>query len=310
MNEINLRAVELDELVSLELKPRELILNPWLPTQGLAMIHARRGVGKTHLSVGIAYAVASGSPFLNWSAPVPRGVLFIDGEMPANLLRDRFQAAREAAGQPLLAPLRILTPDLQERGIPDLATPAGQRALERHLSDDIALIILDNLSTLVRSGVENDAESWEPVQTWALQQRAKGRSVLFIHHSNKNGGQRGTSRREDVLDSVISLRQSEDHTPEDGASFEVHFEKARFFYGADAASFGARLTSTAEGKPQWSTATMVNDTTAEVARLNSLGLNQTQIAQELGVNKSTVSRQLRRAHERGVTSRCQGHLPV
>ena len=53
---------------------------------------------------------------------------------------------------------------------------------------------------------ENDADSWVPVQAWALAQRRAGRSVLFVHHAGKSGLQRGTSRKEDVLDTVIALR--------------------------------------------------------------------------------------------------------
>ena len=41
--------------------------------------------------------------------------------------------------------------------------------------------------------------------SWMLAQRAAARSVLLIHHAGKGGGQRGTSRKEDVLDTVISL---------------------------------------------------------------------------------------------------------
>ncbi|MBW2470952.1 MAG: hypothetical protein JRE18_02625 [Deltaproteobacteria bacterium] len=104
-------------------------------------------------------------------------------------------------------------------------------------------MIIDNLSTLVRTGQENDAEGWLSIQAWALAQRAAGRSVLFIHHSGKGGSQRGTSRREDVLDTVINLRQPGDYTPDQGAVFEVHFEKARGIYGDDTKPFEAKRTA-------------------------------------------------------------------
>lgn len=305
-----LRAVDFNELLILELPARELILGPWLPTQGLTMIHAKRGVGKTHMSVGIAYAVASGTTFLNWQTPKPRGVLFVDGEMPANLLRERFAAAGNTAGQPTAAPLRILTPDLQERGIPNLASSSGQSAINEHITDDIGLIIIDNLSTLVRTGIENDAESWEPIQTWALQQRAIGHSVLFIHHSSKTGGQRGTSRREDVLDSVLSLRLPEGHTADQGATFEVRFEKARFFHGQDATPFQARLTTSQNGKMEWQITSNINEASNKMVELAQEGMSQTEIARELGVNKSTVSRRLHRVQEDMRLNGAQHQIPV
>ena len=64
----------------------------------------------------------------------------------------------------------------------------------------------------MRTGRENEAEGWLPVQDWALGHRRAGRSVLFIHHAGKGGLQRGTSRREDVLDTVIGLRRPTDYS--------------------------------------------------------------------------------------------------
>ena len=125
---------------------------------------------------------------------------------------------------------RLLCADLFEFGLPDLATPAGQAWLDARIGDT-NVIFLDNISTLVRSGKENEAESWRPLQGWLLRQRRLGRTVIFLHHAGKGGTQRGTSNREDVLDTVISLRHPNDYSPEQGARFEVHYEKNRNFYG-------------------------------------------------------------------------------
>src|SRR6516165_8627288 len=78
-----LRTLTAAEFLALDLPPRELIVDPWMPTQGLAMIHSARGIGKTHLALGIAYAVATGSMLLGWTVPEPRRVIYLDGEMPA-----------------------------------------------------------------------------------------------------------------------------------------------------------------------------------------------------------------------------------
>jgi hypothetical protein len=63
-----------------------------------------------------------------------------------------------------------------------------------------------------------------------------------VHHAGANGRQRGTSRREDALDTVIALRRPEDYSPEQGARFEVHFEKLRNRVEGDGAlPFEAKL---------------------------------------------------------------------
>ena len=111
----------------------------------------------------------------------------------------------------IIKPLNFITPDVQEYGIPDISSIKGQEAIDSLITEEIKLIIFDNISTLSRSGVENEAESWLPLQNWTLDLRRRGIAVLFIHHGNKSGGQRGTSRREDILDTVIQLKRPNDY---------------------------------------------------------------------------------------------------
>jgi putative DNA primase/helicase len=91
----------------------------------------------------------------------------------------------------------------------------------------VELLILDNLSTLTTIIRDNDADSWNPIQEWLLRLRRGGISVLIIHHAGKDGAQRGTSRREDILDTSISLRRPADYAGVEGARFEIHIEKGR-----------------------------------------------------------------------------------
>ena len=298
-NPAELKAITVTELLQFEFKPHEYILEPWLTTQSLNMIFGYRGVGKTHISLGIAYAVASGGKILKWQSSKPRGVLFIDGEMPGDSLKKRIADIITNADQDNKPNLVFLTPDLQELGIPDLATDYGQKLIEKYITDEIDLIIVDNLSCLVRSGKENDGESWLPIQEWALKLRAAGKSVLFIHHSNKNGGQRGTSRKEDVLDNVICLKHPINYTPDQGALFEVHFEKARHLYGEDIEPFEAQLVTDTSGKQYWQVKLLEQSTYEKVAVLANDGLNQKEIADELNIHKSTVSRHVKNAKVRG-----------
>ena len=70
-----------------------------------------------------------------------------------------------------------------------------------------------------------------------------GKSVLLIHHAGKGGQQRGTSRREDVLDTVINLKRPTDYKTEEGVRIEFHFEKCRSLLGDKVKAFEARLIS-------------------------------------------------------------------
>ena len=205
-----LLALNLVEFLSREIPPREMLLSPILPTQGLMMLYSWRGIGKTLTAIGIAYAVASGGKFLRWEAPRPRRVLCLDGEMPAGVMQERFAAtaAASAAEPPSPDLLRIITPDVQSEIMPNLATPEGREAVEEWLCDGVDLLVIDNISTLCRVGKENESESWEPIQTWLLELRRRGIAVLLVHHAGKGGAQRGTSRREDILDTVLDSETS------------------------------------------------------------------------------------------------------
>jgi len=201
----SLLALPAEALLAREINPRQMLLDPVLPEQGLVMLYAYRGIGKTYVALGIAAAVANGGTFLRWTARQPRKVLYVDGELAAWTLKQR--VAMILAGlegcEPKSGVFQLVTPDLQDRPMPDLSTMEGQRLFEPLLAD-VDLVVLDNLSALCRSGNENDGEDWAPVQEWALGLRRRGKSVLLIHHAGKNKSQRGTSRREDLLDTVIT----------------------------------------------------------------------------------------------------------
>lgn len=292
-------AITLNELSSIEFPRRELLLAPWLPSQGLAMVHAWRGVGKTHFALGVALAVAGGGQFLGWTADSPHKVLYLDGELPGEVLQQR--SRRAARNTPSIAGLnlRFLTPDVQEGAMPDVSTSVGQQDLEAFL-EGVKLIVVDNLSTLARSGgAENEAESWLAVADWALAQRRQQRSLLIVHHSGKNGTQRGTSKKEDILDTVINLKRPANYSPDQGAAFEVHFEKDRQFSGHAAKPFEARLTVNDRDEDIWALRSLDGTTVDRVAALLVEGHTQKEIAAELGLNKSSVSRAAGKVRERG-----------
>ncbi|MBI5792795.1 MAG: AAA family ATPase [Rhodocyclales bacterium] len=300
--------VSLLDFVTRDIPPRERILAPWLLTQSLNMIYAWRGIGKTHVALGIAYATASGGSFLKWKAIKPRRVLYIDGEMPAASMQDRLKglvASNNIDFDPDY--FKLITPDLQTGAMPDLATADGQDAIDAVMGDT-ELIVIDNLSCLARSGGrENDAESWLPIQPWALRQRQQGRSVLFLHHSGKGGAQRGTSKKEDILDTVLTLKRPADYNPADGAVFEVHFEKTRDMHGDDAEPFEARLQADSQGQSEWTYSSVEDSTFDRVVTLANEGLSQKEITEELGINKSTVSRHFRRGTDAGLIQKGGKH---
>lgn len=288
---VRLHCVTAHEFLTLRFPERKMLLSPVLPQQGLCMLHAARGIGKTFISLSVAYAVASGgSVFGRWTAPAAARVLFIDGEMPARTLQDRLASlVRGSESEPPESDyLRILTSDMQDGPMPNLATSEGQAAIEP-LLEGVDLIVLDNLATLARHGRSNDEESWLPVQGWLLGLRRRGLSTFLIHHQGKGGDQRGTSAKEDVLDTVISLRRPQDYHAEEGARFEVHLTKARGICGTEANPFEAQLY--AEGAAlSWVTRDVEDSRMEWLERLLAEDYSLRDAAEEMGISKSAAGR--------------------
>jgi hypothetical protein len=301
---LKVRAISLADFLGMKIQPRGMLLDPIMPEQGLVMLYSKRGVGKTHLALGMAAAVASGTKFLRWPAPNLEPVLYIDGELPASLLQKWIAetvisvgADADAVGENL----RIITPDLQECGIPDLSTREGQAAIEPD-AKEAKLVIIDNLSALCRTGNENEAEAWLPLQEWALRRRREGRSVLFVHHAGHHGkNQRGTSKREDLLDTVIALRHPRDYNPANGLRAEVHFEKTRHFHGEDAKPFTVEQVAGEAGGANWVTQSLDETQFDKASRLFSENAGIRDVMEELGVSRPTAYRLQKRFRESQVS---------
>jgi putative DNA primase/helicase len=216
-------------------------------------------------------------------------VLLLDGEMPEADLRARLMNVAAAAERPVeRGAFEIVAADRVKRGIGNLGSPAVQAELDPWL-EGIELLILDNLSSLTVGLRENDSDAWSPIQQWLLQLRRRGLSVLIVHHAGKTGGQRGTSRREDVLDTSFCLRRPSDHSAAEGARFEVHIEKARGIHGELVLPFEARL-ETGDGKNAWSMKDVEDADRLRVAALPATGMTVREIAEEIGIGKSVVHR--------------------
>src|SRR6478672_7663390 len=139
----------------------------------------------------------------------------------------------------------------------------------------------DNLSTLCTNGSESASDAWVPMQNWLLKLRRRGIAVLLVHHAGTNGRQRGTSRREDALDTVIALRRPEDYSPEQGARFEIHFEKLRNRVEGDGAvPFEARIENIGKGIG-WSSQDLKPPLVMQAAELFGDGMTVREVATTL-----------------------------
>lgn len=292
-----IRSISIETLLTMKMEPPEIFLDPFITKSSLGMIYAPRGLGKTFFALSIALALASGTQFLKFKSPKSRKVIYLDGEMTLGSMKERIEKIYQSQDiKPPEGYFQLVNPFLQEIPLPDLGSQNEQRLLDPIIAD-ADVVIVDNLSCWMKSGVENEGESWIPVQEWALRLRRKGKAVIFIHHANKNNGQRGTSRREDILDYVIKLDKPSDYSSKEGANFILSFEKHRSWHGTDVESLRVKLTDQPDGKRTWQWSSVegspIDDKTLEIERLFKEGKQQNEIAKELGISPATVSRKLK-----------------
>ncbi len=155
---------------------------------------------------------------------------------------------------------------------------------------------MDNISSLTPSGDESSKEAWAPINSWLLDLRFAGITTIFIHHTGKDGEQRGTSGREDNLDISITLKQPPGYVAEDGAKFIAQFTKSRIRMADLPKIANTQFQMTLEdGRVKWICENPKKERRLEVLKLKNKGLSSTEIAGELDCSKRYVNQVIKKA---------------
>jgi hypothetical protein len=278
-------------MTRLNIPPREPILGDWFRQGDLGFIFGLRGLGKTWLGLYIARQCVEGGQVAGWKVHKPRRVLYVDGEMPLDEIRERDLAlsSRPAEGMFYLQHEALFHLTGQ---VLNLKFSTVQAALLAYcLRERVEILFLDNLSCLFSGIKENDANDWEMVLPWLLEMRRNRIAVVFIAHAGRNGFMRGTSRREDAAFWMMQLTETKDAGEiQNEAKFVARFVKNRnsteaecpalewrFFKSKDEtkAHVSCKKLSTHQLFRQW-----IED-----------GLTgATEIAEEMGISKGQVSK--------------------
>ena len=287
------------DLLALEIPERPRYL-PWLLERSTVMVFGPRGIGKTFFQLALATALTTGKPLWKWECPAPVGVLYVDGEMQLDELRQRTTALMDT---PPVAPLIFLTGQLvYERceGRDLTLTSETMRQEVVTILDarpEIRVLILDNISCLFSGINEDKKQDWEPSNAWLIRLRHRGITTILVHHAGKGGQQRGTSGREDSLDTVIQLAKPTGVDARDGCHFELSFEKNRSVTGDAVAPLDVRLVTLNEGL-QWDWKALEVSMLDRARRLVADGVEgPTALGEELGINKGYASRILKMLRE-------------
>lgn len=207
------------------------------------------GSMKTWAALDLAIAVAAGQPWLgrktqfagtgaqSLNEPAPSqapaqqgngvGVLFVDEETGLNRLWGRVHAVLHGRAAGLGLPFHFVSfggYNLREK-------PDTDHLLQRALTFEARLIVIDTLAGVLRGADENSVISIQPL-LYNLRRLAEHcrAAVLLVHHTNRSGRFRGSSAISAGVDLMLSIQAQEDH---------IHFETLKARHAAPA-SFAAQ----------------------------------------------------------------------
>jgi hypothetical protein len=291
--------------INLDMPQRRTLLAPWLLESSMGMIVGWRGVGKSMLAMGLAQALARGEGFGPWPGGTPIKSLYLDGEMVQTDVAFRLI---KLAGE---IPENLFI--YSDHYANSLGLPSANLLIEDWrkemkallLNLDVKLLVVDNIASLAPGIDENSKKDWDPINQFFLDLRYNNIITIFIHHSNKEGEQRGTSGREDNIDFSILLEQPKNYKREDGCKFVLKFKKARVPQ-ADLHLIGDTefsLLETSEGKYEWTFASVKESTRVGVLTYLDQGLSYDEITELVGVTKGRISQIKQAAIKEGLISK-------
>jgi hypothetical protein len=120
-----------------------------------------------------------------------------------------------------------LSPDILGLDRPLNLLESDGRQLKRLIrKHGIEVLFLDSQSQLL-SGDSLEHDFQEARRRYLLSLRLMGLCVVELHHSGKQGLQRGSSKNDDNLDLQMSLTPEKDWEHGDGLRFVLNYEKRR-----------------------------------------------------------------------------------
>ena len=213
------------------------LLGELVTTTTRTFLVGRTGLGKTLLGLSMGLGMATGEGFLHWRSKRAARVLYIDGEMPGELIRQRAIDALRRAGIASCPGLFIFGRDLEDEikerfptigEMPPLNTEEGQNWLLALIGavGGVDVLILDNVMSLLE-GIQKEEEAWSGVLP--LVQRLTGKRIgqVWLDHTGHNTDrQYGSSTKAWRFDAVgvmtpLPADQKGKHEVAFGLSFEA-----------------------------------------------------------------------------------------
>lgn len=243
----NRKLLSLDAWLNKRFPPREFMLGELLCTTSRMFLIGYTGLGKTHIAMAIAFAVAAGKSLLHWRGSAkPRRVLYIDGEMSVELLKERLEQLIRRNDGVKPAHFYVLSND-EFSDMPPLNTEDGQDYVDEVISSvgGIDLIVFDNLSSLL-AGSQKEEETWQGALPWIKSLTRRRIGQLWIDHTGYDRTRSyGLSLKERQFDTLALMTKVEGRSD---IAFELSFTKHRMRTPKNRADFEPCIVVLADDK--------------------------------------------------------------
>ncbi len=276
------------------------LLGGMILEKSIGLIAGPRGSGKSLFSMIIAYAVAAKKSVLPWGTGGGLPVVILDGEMRAAGFQERLRLLHAYNSDPesraqAEANLHVISRDYFGDPIGSIDTDEGQNQIDNLIPDSVKLIVVDNISSWSNGGRE-DSNSWAIIKKWLIKKRLRGVAVLLIHHTGKNGQQRGSSTHEDLLDYSILLTTLERNLKRQDTRFGIEHTKLRDYLPDLQQKYECSIW-TENGSLRFEVVPagfQASEHEIQIMRMRDEGKPMEEIGKELKISKSTVSRILKK----------------
>ena len=195
------------------------------------------GLGKTMLGIAMAAAMATGTDFLGWRCDRPVKVLYVDGEMPGELIKARIlDAMRRLERADLAGNLFFYSADMGEQiaaafpalgEMQPLNTEAGQNFILTLIEKlgGVDVVIFDNVMSLI-AGDQKEEVPWSETLPLISGLTRKQIGQIWLDHTGHNTArQYGSSTKAWRFDAVgIMTELPEDQRNERETAFKLSFD--------------------------------------------------------------------------------------
>jgi hypothetical protein len=194
---------------------RHWLMRGWIPKQSLILLHAQGGVGKTLYVNHLVRCLASGTDWEEYRVENPVPILYIQTDTPPGIMDNYLEQADIQDDLPIRYHINWQIEHTYQL----------YKWIKKYGSK---FIVIDCLTSINQNTMisENDVEYSRPLLQLRDISKELDCTFLIIHHSNAEGGARGTRSLRNTVDELQSLTPV---NPQDPTNPEriLNWEKSR-----------------------------------------------------------------------------------